>query len=314
MEENRRKYFDCVGVGICALDHLALLPHFPSPDEKLDLLEFSVQGGGPVPTALATMARLGSRVTFVGKVGSDECGRTVLGELESFGVDVSGAVIDPHSRTARAYIWIDRSTAKRTVALDRTNTANLRPKEVRQDLISEGTYLLTDARETEVALEVVRKAKSSGSQIVLDLGNTREQTEAFLELADFPVVSQTFVDAFWPGTDPAGGVRKLLDWGAKAAVVTCGPEGAFFGENGQVWKQPAFSVKAVDTTGAGDVFHGAFVYGLTKGWSLAEVVRFSAAAAALKCRKIGGRVGIPKHDEVRALLEKQPSARAVKVD
>ena len=314
MAENGRKYFDCVGVGICALDHLALLPHFPRPDEKLDLLEFSVQGGGPVPTALATMARLGSRVTFVGKVGSDECGRTVLGELESFGVDVSGAVIDPHSRTARAYIWIDRSTAKRTVALDRTNTANLRPQEVRRDLITEGAYLLTDARETDVALEVVRAAKRAGSKIVLDLGNIRKSTEAFLELADFPVVSQTFVDAFWPGTDPAAGVRKLLDWGAKAAVVTCGPEGAFFGENGQVWKQPAFSVKAVDTTGAGDVFHGAFVYGLTQGWPLAEVVRFSAAAAALKCRKIGGRIGIPRLEEVRALLDEQATVQPTKVD
>ena len=313
MGEGSSKYFDCVGLGICALDHLALLPHFPRPDEKLDLLEFSVQGGGPVPTAMATMARLGARVTFVGKVGADACGRTVLGELESFGVDVSGAVIDPHSRTARAYIWIDGSSAKRTVALDRTNTSNLRPHEIRRDLITEGAFLLTDARETEVALEVVRAAKDAGSRIVLDLGNKRERTEAFLELADYPVVSQTFVEAFWPGTDPAAGVQKLMDWGATAAVVTCGPDGAYFSFDGQVWKQPAFPVEAVDTTGAGDVFHGAFVYSLTQEWSIDEIVRFSAAAAALKCRKIGGRIGIPRLEEVQALLREHPEVRGVKV-
>ena len=125
MQSRNGKYFDCVGIGICALDHLALLPHFPKPDEKLDLLSFSVQGGGPVPTALATMARFGARVSFVGKVGSDACGRQVLSELEGFGVDVSGAVIDPHSRTARAYIWIDSQTAKRTVLLRSSTTVRL---------------------------------------------------------------------------------------------------------------------------------------------------------------------------------------------
>ncbi len=314
MQSRNGKYFDCVGIGICALDHLALLPHFPKPDEKLDLLSFSVQGGGPVPTALATMGRFGARVSFVGKVGSDACGRQVLSELEGFGVDVSGAVIDPHSRTARAYIWIDSQTAKRTVVLDRSNTANLQPAEIRRDLLQDGRLLLTDARETEACLRAVELAREARSQVVLDLGNVRERTEAFLELADYPVVSDTFAQRFFGDDDPVAAVRKLLEFGVRAAVVTCGIGGSYFAEAGpDVYHQPAFRVEALDTTGAGDVYHGAFVYALAMGETIAEAVRFASAAAALKCRQVGGRAGIPTLQEVQELLAAQSETRPRKV-
>ena len=299
------KYFDCVGLGICALDHLALLPHFPRADEKLDLLEFSVQGGGPVPTALATMARFGAKVSFVGKVGSDECGRIVLSELEQFGVDVSAAVIDPHSRTARAYIWVDSTSAKRTVVLDRTNMANLSPDEIRRDVVQDGRFFLTDGRESEAALAAARLAKNSGAEIILDLGNVRDRTEDHLELADYPVVSDAFVRRYWPGTDPTAAVKRLLEGGARAAVVTCGPKGSYYSLDGAVFHQPAFAVQALDTTGAGDVYHGAFAYALTRGEPIDYAVRFASAAAALKCRSLGGRRGIPRLVEVLELMEQQ---------
>jgi ribokinase len=300
------KYFDCAGVGICALDHLALLPHFPGADEKLDLIRFSIQGGGPVPTALATMARLGARVSYIGKVGSDACGRQILVELEQLGVDISGVVIDPHSRTARSYIWVDSQTAKRTVVLDRSNTANLLPSEIRRDLVQEAAFLLTDARETEACLRAVELAKEAGARIILDLGSVREKTETFLSLAEYPVVSEVFVRKYFGSIPPQGAVRKFIDLGAEAAVVTCGPNGAYFGErNSAVYHLPAFRVEAVDTTGAGDVFHGAFVYALARGQDLAAAVRFAGAAAALKCRELGGRAGIPTLAEVQELLEQQ---------
>ncbi|MDZ7374886.1 MAG: PfkB family carbohydrate kinase [candidate division KSB1 bacterium] len=300
------KYFDCVGVGICALDHLALLPHFPTADEKLDLIAFSVQGGGPVPTALATMARFGAKVSYIGKVGSDTYGRQVLAELEQFGVDVSGVVIDPHSRTARSYIWVDSQTAKRTVVLDRSSTRNLQPEEVRRDLVQEARFLLTDARESEACLRAVELAKEAGANIVLDLGSVRERSETFLELAQFPVVSDVFVRKFYGAISAEEAVRRLLGYGAEAAVVTLGPEGACFAErNSAIYHLPAFRVKAVDTTGAGDVFHGAFVYALAMGEGLASAVRFASAAAALKCRQLGGRLGIPALREVQELLEQQ---------
>jgi ribokinase len=140
--------YDVVGLGVCAVDFLCRLPRYPKLDEKTELTEFSQQGGGPVPTALVTLARLGARVGYVGKVGGDEVGRFVRESLEREGVDTGGLVATPGARTSRAFVWIDGPSGLKSIAADRTGLSDLRSQEISRDLIASGRYLLIDGKET----------------------------------------------------------------------------------------------------------------------------------------------------------------------
>ena len=141
--------FDCLGFGICALDYLSILDPYPGLDEKVDVLASSVQGGGPVPTAMATMAKLGAEVAFVGKIGDDYEGMVIRSELEKFGVDVDYLLIDENVKSLKAFIWVDKNSGKRTVALDKTRMKPVQPKEISFLKGISFRYLHLDGRDKE---------------------------------------------------------------------------------------------------------------------------------------------------------------------
>jgi len=285
--------YDVVGLGICAVDYLCRLPHYPHLDEKTELTEFSMQGGGPVPTALVTLARLGAKVSYLGKVGDDEGGRFVKESLEREGVDSHGLVVSSGDRTPRAFVWIDGSSGLRSISADRTGLRNLQPKEISQDLIASGRYLLIDGKETEAALRAARWSRQSGAEVVLDVGSRRDKMEQLLGLTDYLVVSESFALQFGETAAEEAAARFLFGFGPKVVVVTLGHKGSVCLSREGLFRQRAFTVPVVDTTGAGDVFHGAFLYGLLRDWKLRRTVRFASAVAAIKCGKMGGQVGIP---------------------
>lgn len=302
--------FDVVGQGICAVDFLCRLPRYPKLDEKTELKEFSMQGGGPVPTALVTLARLGARCCYLGKVGDDQEGRFVRESLEREGVDAAGLVVSPGARTPRAFVWVDGPSGQKSIAADRTGLEDLQPDELSQKLVASGRYLLIDGKETEAALRAARWSRQAGGEVVLDVGSRREKMEQLLRLADYLVVSEGFALQFAGTDDVEAAVRTLFRFGPKAAVVTLGHRGSICLSQGGLFRQPAFSVPVVDTTGAGDVFHGAFIYGLLLGWDLSRTIRFASAVAAIKCGRLGGRVGIPTLAQTEQFLASQSSGTA----
>lgn len=296
------KEFLAVGVGLCALDYISIVEKFPGADEKHDAVHFSRQGGGPVPTALCTISHFGEKAAFIGKCGNDTEGKIIVTELDHFGVDTKGMILDTYSRTPRAFIWVESGTGARTVVLDRTEIENLAVKELDAKLLSSCRYLLIDGRESTASIEAAKTAKSNGAEVILDAGSPRENINELLPLVDHIVVSTTFAELFTDEQDPGKAAMKLLGLGFKSVVITLGHDGAIYAAEGGFFYQKAFKVDVVDTTGAGDVFHGAFIYGLGKGWDLPTVVEFSCAAASLKCKRIGGRQGIPSVDEVVQLV------------
>ncbi|MBC7186242.1 MAG: sugar kinase [Calditrichaeota bacterium] len=294
--------FDCVGIGVCAVDHVSLLERYPGANEKTEALAYTVQGGGPVPTALATAARLGATCAYVGKVARDAEGDFVLAQLARFGVDTSMVVRAPRGFTPRAMIWVEQGSGQRTVVLNRPAGFGLRPKEVQRTQVLRGRILHLDGRESKVALAAARWARHAGRTVVCDLGSLRDNTELLLRHVDYAVVSTTFVRQLYGDCELALAAQRLLDYGPRAAVVTAGEQGCWCATDGRLLYQPAFPVAAVDTTGAGDVCHGAFIFGLSRGWELPRVLRWASAAAALKCTKLGGQAGIPTLAEVKKLL------------
>jgi sulfofructose kinase len=291
------------GVGLCALDYISIVGKFPGPDEKLDALHFSCQGGGPVPTALCALGHFGEKTSFIGKCGNDSEGKLIVAELKRFAVDTGGMVLDTYSRTPRAFIWVESETGARTVVLDRTEIADLAPEELSMDILSSCQFLLIDGRESKASLKAAHTAAKNGAQIILDVGSQRENIRELLPVVDYLVVSRKFAEPFAKETDPGKAAMKLLALGFKAVVVTLGEDGAVCAAEGEFFYQQAFKVDVVDTTGAGDVFHGAFIYGLSKDWELPAIIEFSCAAASLKCRRIGGRQGLPSVDEVIQFIE-----------
>jgi sulfofructose kinase len=294
--------YDVVGLGVCAVDFLCRLPHYPKLDEKTELTEFSMQGGGPVPTALVTLARLGAKVCYLGKVGDDEGGRFIRESLEQEGVDAGGQVITPGARTARAFVWIDGPSGLKSIAADRTGLENLRPDELPRQLVTAGRYLLIDGKETDAALRAVQWSHQVGAEVVLDVGSRRKEMERLLRLTDYLVVSESFALEFGETDDQVAAARTLFGFGSKVVVVTLGHRGSLCLSREGLFRQKAFSVPVRDTTGAGDVFHGAFIYGLLQSWDLGRTMQFASAVAAIKCGKMGGRAGIPTLSQTEQFL------------
>jgi ribokinase len=304
MARSRSNKVECVGLGLCALDYTFLVDRYPRLDEKIDAASFSRQGGGPVPTALCTLAKFGIACSFVGKCGNDSDGKLLRDELRRFEVNVRFLTLDSDSRTPRAFIIVEKESGKRTVILDRTETSALSPDELNAGVIRRARFLLIDGREPETAITAAVLARKAGGEVILDAGSPRKNIGDVLPHVDHLVVSNRFSLDFTQEVDPGRAALKLAHMGFKSVVITSGYKGNVGAtSDGQLFQQEAFKVDVVDTTGAGDVYHGAYIYGLAQGWELPKILEFASAAAALKCTRLGGRRGIPELEEVHSLIK-----------
>ena len=304
--------FDCIGFGMNAVDYLSILDPYPDLDEKVEVIESSMQGGGPVPTAMVSLAKLGAKVAYIGKIGDDPEGRFVKAELEKEGVNTDYMIMDKESETARAFIWVDKNTGKRTVALDKTKLNHTKIDELKFLNSISTRFLHIDAREPEVNIFMSRWAKNLGAKVSLDVGSLRSAVNSVFPFVNHLIVSKRFACGFTKLSDPFSACKELMKKGFETVVVTIGEDGCICGSPGgldmsgredEIFHSSGFPVEVVDTTGAGDVFHGAFIYGLLQKWNLKKTARFACATAAMKCRKLGGRSGIPNLAEVFDFME-----------
>lgn len=297
------RIFDVVGVGYTAYDYLGIVPHLPKPDTKLEVRQLLEQGGGPVSTALVTVARLGKTAALIAKIGGDTRGRLMLDDLKRENVDTSGVVVSPEHHSQFAFIMVEPGKGHRTILWGRAGLPNLAEGEIDIDLVRSARLLHVDNHEIPGAIQAARAAKAEGIPILLDAGTPDDRIEELLSLVDFAVASQSFPEKLTGHGDRLRALQAIRDYGPKVAAMTLGPDGAVAVTEGGVFHSPGFPVTVVDTTGAGDVFHGAFAYGIIEGWAIPEILRFSNAVAAMKCGSLGGRTGIPSRSEVEAFLK-----------
>lgn len=296
--------FDCLGFGICPLDYLSILDPYPGLDEKVDVIATSVQGGGPVPTAMTALSRLGAKVAFAGKTGDDYEGKLIRSELQKFKVNTDYMMVDKKVKSLKAFIWVDKNTGKRTVALDRTKMKQVEPKELDSLNKISFRYLHLDGRDMKANIYLAQEASKDGSEVILDVGSLREGIDNLFPLVDHLVVSRKFAYDYTKSGDLSKACSELKQIGFKSVVITLSEKGCLWSDSNKVNYFPGFKIDVVDTTGAGDVFHGAFIFGLLKKWKMKKTIEFASACAALKCRKLGGREGIPSLKEVRNFLRR----------
>ena len=293
------------GIGQCSLDYLALIDSYPEVDTKKEMLEWEEQGGGPVATALVTLSRLGVKCRFHGVIGDDDAGTKIRQSLTDEHLDASGLVKRDNASSQVAFIAVEKNSGKRTIFWKRPSGEALRPDELKDNFLEGCSFLLLDGLMKDVSAYAVKKAKSLKVPAMLDAGRLREGMLEVATACDYVVASEEFArEVGW--NDNAEEFLKILEkLKLKTVTITLGARGSFTFMDNKYFNVPAFKVDVVDTTGAGDVFHGAYIYGLLQKWSLTDTVKFASAVAALKCRKMGGRAGIPSMDEVVVCLERR---------
>jgi ribokinase len=303
----KKAAFDVVGLGYTALDYLGIVPHLPERDRKLELKRFLIQGGGPTATAMVTVRRLGLCCAYIGKVGDDGFGRRMVEELATEGVDTTGVLVEPGAESQFAFIMVDETTADRTILWTRGSVSGIGAGEVDTGLITSARALLIDDLEPEAAAVAARAARGKGIPVLIDAGSLRSGVRELLPLCDYIVASEVFAGQIAGGAGVPEALERLYSFGPKAVVVTQGAAGCVAFDGTDTVEAGGFTVEAVDTTGAGDVFHGAFLFAVLQGWNLYEMCVFANAVAALKCRRLGGRAGIPDISEALAFLgERMP--------
>jgi sugar/nucleoside kinase (ribokinase family) len=293
--------FDVVGIGLNAVDYLVGLPRFPVPGEKLRMSAFAREGGGQVATALVALSRWGFRCKYVGNVGDDEHGRLSSLLLSREGVDLAHVRTVPGASSQFAVILVEEETGERTILWERDPRIRVSPEDLPLDDIRRARAILLDGHDVLPAITAARTARTTGVPVVLDAEKVQEGTEELLSLCDHIVAAGHFPGLLLPGVSAEDGAREILvRYTPRTSTVTLGPRGAFGCDAREEFFSPSIRVEAVDTTGAGDIFHAGFLYALLEGLPYREILAFANTAAGLSCRGMGGRAAIPTIEAIRA--------------
>ncbi|MGA2064477.1 MAG: PfkB family carbohydrate kinase [Thermoguttaceae bacterium] len=298
---------DILGLGCTAIDDVLYVDAYPAADGKAQVRRRGRQCGGLTAMALAAGAGLGCRAAYAGTLGRDELSQFVLQWLRLAGIDTQYVCFREDARPIRSVVVVDEGRQTRAILFDIEGVFGADPFWPREEVIRSARVLLVDHYGIEGMIRAAEVARSAGIPVVADLeSGDSPRLPSLLGLVDHLILSRGFACSLSGASDPAAAVRALWAPGRRAAVVTCGADGCWYSSGrapGQAVHQPAFAVEAADTTGCGDVFHGAYAAALVDGLDVPAAVRFASAAAALKATRRGARAGMPSRAEVEGLLK-----------
>ena len=292
--------YDIVGFGIATIDHFGVVESFPVEDTKQRLLEYAQQGGGTVATPLVTCARLGLRAAYLGRIGVDPASVAIENAFKSEGVDTSASIRDATYEPPVALVIVNPTNHSRTIAWHRKHGAPIDPNQVDENIVRNSRVLYLDAHEGATSLHHAHVARDAGRLVVVDADNYTDDIRPVLPHANVIIGSERFARQFSGDPDAERAAALLYERFGGVCGITAGRDGSYLVTDDGPLHQPAFPVDVIDTTGAGDVYHGAFVKGLLSGWSVRDNARFASAVAAIKCRSLGGQAGIP---DMKAAVE-----------
>jgi sugar/nucleoside kinase (ribokinase family) len=304
--------FDAVGFGLNAVDYLIVVPQYPQFDTKVRLIEERLCAGGQTATAMVALQRLGMKTAYAGRFGSDREGQFGLAEITGEGINLDFAQTMPGARNQIAFIIIDARNGERTILWDRDDRLAYRPDEAPVDLAGRGRILHLDAHDPPACERMARAARACGTLVSADIDSIYDGLPELLPWIDVLIVSREFPVRLTGIRDRRASLIEIQSrFGCPLVGMTLGSQGAILCCRGQFLESPAFDVPGGcrDTTGAGDAFHGGFLYGLLQGEDLEASLRLGNAVAALKCRALGARTALPAAAELRRFLSEEVSGR-----
>ncbi len=295
------KQFDAVGFGLNAVDHIVVVPHFPQFDTKVKLFEHERFAGGQAATAMVTLQRLGMKTAYAGRFGSDDEGEFGLASLRDERVDTEFAEVISGARNQIAFIIVDQRNGERTIIWDRDERLAYSPAEAPVEISSRGRVLHLDAHDPPACIRLAQAARAGGTIISSDIDNVYEGLPDLLPLIDILISSRQLPHRVTGISDErASLVEMKARYGCAIVGMTLGERGSLVYFDGQFLETPGYEVPGGcrDTTGAGDAFHGGFLYGLLQGEDLETSLKLANATAALKCRDLGARGALPNSEEL----------------
>jgi sulfofructose kinase len=292
---------DLVGVGLNATDMLIRLPHYPALGSKVEFRSADILPGGQVATAVAACQQWGVRTRYVGKVGGDSAAAIHRAEFDRLGVEAH-LVTAAGCASQQAVILVD-DAGERTVLWKRDNRLTLQPEELQREWIINARALHVDGHDTAAAVAAADWAREASVPVIADLDDLYPGVEALLEKIDFLITSRDIPGRLTGKPDLRQSLPEVRKrFGCRLAAATLGHGGVLAWDGSRFHYAAAFQVKTLDTTGAGDIFHAGFIYGLLQEWPLPRQLDFACAAAALNCTASGARGGIRPVKEIEELV------------
>lgn len=295
------KNIDVLCIGVTSYDLVFTIDHHPRADEKSLANSFLSCGGGPAANAAVTVARLGLTAAFCGYLGTDIFGQLHFDELSAAHVDTQ-LVIRGNEQAPVSTVLV-KPNGNRSLINYRSS------KPLKKDTIDPGKInpkvILFDGHEPDISMRFLEIAGNRAIPTILDAGSVNKGTQMLYDKVDYLVCSEIFASELTKEREPEKALEKLSDHN-KNIVITLGKKGLLWKTQNDRNAMPAFPVQAIDTTGAGDVFHGAFAgcIALKKDWIY--TLKFSSAAAAVSCTRLGARTSIPTKEQVEAFLKNNP--------
>jgi len=303
-EEVRVLGIEVVGIDNPIMDCLLSINKIPQSNGFERLLDYSWQGGGKVSTALVTLGRLGVRTGIIGVLGDDPFGRFCIRDFKNHMVDTSRLIIEKGGSTTLSIVLVEKEKKTRSFIIKSGPSRALTVDDLDEQYISSARYLHL-SNLTPVTVEAAKMARKASSIVVIDADHYDEYVGENLKYIDVLIGSEFFYkSAFGDNPDYRCNLRELQKKGPRIVVITLGDKGCVVLDGGDYFAVPAFNeLEVVDTCGAGDVFHGAFIFGMLKGWDSQKTARFACAVSSIKCTRPGGRAGIPDYHMAERFLK-----------
>ncbi len=302
------RLFDVVGFGMNSVDHLCVVSRYPHIDSKTDILQYAKLPGGQIATALTFLSRSGLRTKYIGKVGSDDLGQFSLRSLQAESIDISSVLVEQTAPNQFAVIIVDQSCGERTILCQRHRNLDFKASELEREDVCAGKLLHLDGYDSAASLRAATMSQEQGIPVSMDLDRVVPHCTPLIEKVDFLIVSSNFPADLTGIANLEEALRALRSHCRGFLAVTRGTQGAVALVGDQCVVFPGYEVKAVDTTGAGDIFHAGFIYGLMQNWPLGQIMNFANAAAALSCTCLGARTGIRPLRDILKFMDQARSA------
>ena len=298
--------YEIVGVGHSCLDRLCIVENYPKEDDSTHIVSTSVQGGGAVATALVAASRLGIGAAFIGNIGNDEVSDRIVGFFEADGVSTALMSRRSDCHGLESFVMVNPANGSRTKFPQKDENPPIEWNNKSEAAIKEAKVLHLDGTNYANAVKAASIAKSCGVTVSLDGCSMQEDNRKNRELAslsDILIMNRKYPLKVSGELSYDEALLKIASWGPKIVVCTLGEQGSLAVIGGKVCRfEPYRPKKVVDTTGCGDVYHGAFLCAYVLGMDVGRAIVFAGIAAGLKCEKLGGRAGIPTRAEVSALI------------
>ena len=302
-----KKKYDVIGIGASTIDIINVVDHFPAEEEVQKSYENIVQGGGPVATAIVALARLGSKVMMIDNVGDDWIGKHIVEEYKNENVNSELIKVWDDHTTSSATILVRKKDGARTIIFSPGNAPEVSPNDITEETISKSKYIHINGRHLYACLQACKIAKTTGTKISFDGGSHRyrEELKTIIPFVDICIVAKDFAFSFSRTESISESANCFLKSGSKIIVITDGTNGSYlFTKEINCHHQKAFLVEnTIDTTGCGDSFHGAFLFGLCNNYDLFQTMKIASAVAAINSTKIGGRTALPDFETVKNFLQ-----------